>query len=153
MTKAVSHFIAYLGLMSPLLLTGCQSIESTLASADFMRYEGESADFMGQGGSNQQIDGIDVWVDGFPKKRYRILGTVTAKGYTEDGRLKEAIQTAKGYQADALIAMQQYGNPTNPQAGFGAMGGSGFGFGAGVGLSVPLERPESVYLAVKYLKH
>ena len=137
MTKAVSHFIAYLGLMSPLLLTGCQSIESTLASADFMRYEGESADFMGQGGSNQQIDGIDVWVDGFPKKRYRILGTVTAKGY----------------QADALIAMQQYGNPTNPQAGFGAMGGSGFGFGAGVGLSVPLERPESIYLAVKYLKH
>lgn len=133
-------------------LSGCSYLGQTFASADFSQFSGPSENFRGEGGKNQQIDGIDIWQDGFPNKRYRILGTVTAKGYTEEARLAEAVRLAKGYHADALIMMDHHGG-SNPNVGFSAMGGSGGGFGVGTGLVVPLERPQSMYLAIQYTNH
>lgn len=134
-----------------LLVSGCSSLGSTFASADFNQYSGPNESFRGEGGKNQQMDGIDIWQDDFPDKRYRVLGTITSKGYTEDARLAEAVQTAKSYHADALIVMNQH-TGGSPNVGFSAMGGSGGGFGVGTGLVVPLERPQTMYLAIQYTK-
>ena len=61
------------------------------------------------------------------------------------------MQTAKIYHADALIVMNQH-TGGSPNVGFSAMGGSGGGFGVGTGLVVPLERPQTMYLAIQYTK-
>lgn len=136
-------------------LSGCSALESSMSSAVFSRFHGDPESFRGEGGKNTQIDGLDVWQDSFPNRRYRILGTITARGFSEEARLVEAVSTAKSYHADALIVMNRYGPTSNSGAdvGFSAMGGSGMGFGAGTSLVVPLERPQSMYLAVQYTRH
>ncbi len=137
-----------------LALSGCASIDSSFASAVFSEFHGSKESFRGEGGKNTQIDGLDIWQDSFPNRRYRILGTITAKGYSEEARLAEAVATARGYHADALIVMNSYSknSASNGPAGFSGSGGSGMGF-AGGSFSVPLERPESMYLAIEYTRH
>lgn len=53
-----------------LLLAAC-------AQVDFQRYEGRGEILEGRGGTRQSIDGIDVWTNGSPPRRYRIVGVAT----------------------------------------------------------------------------
>ena len=140
---------AVLASLGVFVLTGCNTLESAFSSTDFSLYQGEPVAFQGEGGENETIDGIDVWRHGFPNRRYRVVGTITSHGYTASARLEEAIKTAKQYNADALIVGEDYGS--TPHGGVGAFGGSGMGLSLGTGVSLPFERPQTNYTAIRYL--
>lgn len=58
----------WLGVLVSLVLAGCQTTE-------FKQYEGASVQ-QGSGGTKTVVDGVDIWDNGTPPRRYKVLGIV-----------------------------------------------------------------------------
>lgn len=76
-------------------LNGC-------ATAEYSAYEG-SRTLNGRGGAKKNVNGMEVWTEGTPPKRYKIIGIIT----TSDGH-SAAVNEARKYDADALILIDKY---------------------------------------------
>ena len=62
----------------------------------------------GQGGTTINVKGMEVWNDGTPPRRYRILGTMRSEGgghSNDDFELGLIANAARARGADALILM------------------------------------------------
>lgn len=140
-----------LALIATLLMLGaCTTIR-------FYPHEAGDNVYPGKGGSRFTFEGLDVWFNGEPARRYAILGYIEdPRGLyaDEDHRSVESsvVQKAREVGADALIEIQILANPA-PTSGviFGTSAGFGrTGFGMGFGLPAG-ERISVKYVAVRYL--
>lgn len=68
MRKSCSVF----GFILMLSLTGC-AIQSNYAA-----YEGEKV-IAGDGGTKTIVDGVDIWEDGTPPRKFKVIGIITDK--------------------------------------------------------------------------
>lgn len=132
-------------------LAGCGT------TAAFYPHESRNNVYTGKGGSRFTVQGIDVWFNGDPPRKYAILGYIedySSVGVDELHRtippdvLKKAVEIG----ANGLIenAATTYG-ASSPSSSVLIHGGSG-GMGLGLGFGYPIsERVRVTYTAVKYL--
>jgi len=139
------------------------SINATFAhSADFVAYEGKGAVIEGQGGGKKVVDGIDFWSDGDPPYKYKLLG------YLTDRRLKSGLfgmismsglesniaSEAKKAGGDGVIVIysdaETVGGVSNGVAS-GQSNGRRYS-GSGTGISAAIQKNNSKFAVVKYLK-
>jgi hypothetical protein len=78
------------------------------AGVSYLTYEGWDAIQVGRGGEKKVVDGVDLWVDGAPPRRFKIIGTVE-----DDHRHglvsltspeREIVRRARAAGGDALVA-------------------------------------------------
>ena len=85
-----------------LLFAGC-------AQPEFITYVGPGIISTGLGGTHTRRDGIDVWTNGAPPRRYQILGVIERDGdrhATEASLLHSCLLTARQHHADAVMIME-----------------------------------------------
>lgn len=128
-----------------LLLAGC-------ASTQYLAYEGQN-EFVGQGGTRFSIDGIDVWQDGTPPKKFRLLGIINdARGggiAPQSSKYADLARIAKREGGDAVMLASsntEYAGSFNTGAA-NIQGNSIYASG----VSVPAMKRHSKYWVVKYL--
>ena len=74
-------------LLLVLSLTSC-------ATVDFQPYEGKNNLYEGQGGTKIVVDGVDFWANGFPPRKYSIIGVVVSEigaGLGDEAFIRSAV--------------------------------------------------------------
>ncbi|MDQ8023542.1 MAG: hypothetical protein REI94_17010 [Moraxellaceae bacterium] len=130
-------------------LAGC-------GTASFYAHEPQDNVQTGKGGSRFVVEGIDVWFNGDPPRKYSILGYIednTSVG-VDDRRKSIApavLKKAKEVRADGLIETVVAGRYSRPSSGVVIGGGTG-GMGVGFGFGFPVSEPVSIkYTVLRYL--
>jgi hypothetical protein len=131
------------------LLAGC-------ASTEFKAYEGPST-FQGKGGTKVVVDGMDIWDNGEPPRKFKVLGIVEDErsgGLIPMMRLRgDIVKKAKDVGADAVIQLSSKSDIT----GYHTTGSaSAFGTGStatayGSSTSVPLRQNTAKFAVIKYV--
>jgi hypothetical protein len=68
-------------------LMGCD-----YTTASFRPYESRSPAIVeGQGGVRETVDGIDIWANGDPPRRYQVIGSIELRGYEGYGSPNEVL--------------------------------------------------------------
>jgi hypothetical protein len=84
-----------------LVLAGCAS--------NFQRWDGGNNVIQGKGGSRKVVDGIDMWTNGDPPRKFRILGIIDDErpgGLVPMAQLKHDIAAAvRAHGGNAVIAI------------------------------------------------
>lgn len=95
------QFLGALVACSPLVVAGC--------TVDYQPYEGRNAFRDGEGGTRVTVDGVDIWSNGTPPRRYEILGVLTIEVGGGAGAASviraEAASRVKAAGGDAAIQM------------------------------------------------
>jgi hypothetical protein len=112
----------------------------------------------GQGGTKKVVDGMDVWTNGDPPRRFRILGVIDDErpgGLIPMAKLKhDIVKKAREQGGDAVILLssssQLAGYYTASTANAQFYGNSATGFGSTT--TVPLTRRASKFIVIKYLE-
>jgi hypothetical protein len=120
---------------SLIILGSCAS-----SSPEFTAYKDNTV-FEGHGGVVRSVNGIELWTDGSPDRKFRILGVVVVKPGTKfrlPGLLNELAQAgqsiqsspeshlaseAKAHGGDAVIIVQngrKHDSSSDPESGTGA---------------------------------
>ena len=110
----------------------------------------------GQGGTKKVVDGMDVWTNGDPPRRFRILGIIDDErpgGLIPMAGLKhDIVKKAREHGGDAVILLssssQLAGYYTAATAQF--YGNSATSFGSAT--TVPLTKRTSKFVVIKYLE-
>jgi hypothetical protein len=132
------------------LLVGC-------ASTNFKAYEGPSI-FVGKGGTKTTVDGIDIWDNGEPPRKFRVLGIVEDErpgGVIPMMRLRgDIVKKAKEVGADAVIQLssssQITGYHTTGSATAYGTGNAATAYGSST--SVPLRQNTAKFAVIKYVE-
>lgn len=90
---------------------------SSCSHTYFYPYQGKNVQ-IGKGSGKRVINGIDVWSDGLPKKKYTIIGVIhdNRSGLFSSGVLKSVTKKAKQHGADGIIEYQAYATAVNSLA-------------------------------------
>lgn len=132
------------------LLAGCSAVE-------YRPYEGRNATIEGDGGTKLAVDGMDIWDDGAPPRRFKVLGIIhdeRAAGIGAQSMMHGAVvDKAREVGGDALIQLENKtvyagsysgGSATLPRAGGHNIVGSSFSF--------PLMRITAKFMVIKYVE-
>jgi len=106
--------ISLFGLLAFLVITVL--VAACVTSTSFEKWRGPD-EYVGQGGICRTVDGIDIWENGSPDRRYKILGVIKRTVFSDaffmaasgghspqlDARLAKE---AKKYDGDAVILIQ-----------------------------------------------
>lgn len=140
-----------LSLAIVLILTSC-------STTDFQTWEGRDSVVEGRGGTKKVVDGMDVWTNGDPPRRFRIVGIIDDErpgGIIPMAQLKHTIvKKARERGGDAVILVSSssqlagYYTATTANAQF--YGNTATGFGSST--TVPLTRRTSKFVVIKYLE-
>src|SRR6266478_4500724 len=125
-----------------LVIAGCRS-------TDFQAWEGRNPIIEGHGGTRKVVDGVDVWTNGDPPRRFRILGIIDDErpgGIIPMAELKHDVaKKAREHGGDALIVIssssQLAGYYTATTVNTQVYGGSATSFGSAT--TVPITRRAS----------
>jgi hypothetical protein len=126
-------------------------------STDFQVWEGKNPVIEGHGGTRKVVDGVDVWMNGDPPRRFRILGIIDDErpgGLIPMAELKHDIsKKARQHGGDAVIMIssssQLQGYYTAGSVNTQVYGNTATSFGSAT--SVPITRRASKYMVIKYL--
>jgi hypothetical protein len=132
-------------------------ILSSCTSTDFQAWEGRNPVIEGHGGTKKVVDGVDVWTNGDPPRRFRILGIIDDErpgGIIPMAELKHAIaKKAREHGGNAVIMIssssQLQGYYTAGAINTQIYGNTATSFGSAT--SVPITRRASKYMVIKYL--
>jgi hypothetical protein len=138
-------------LAAVLILAGC-------STTDFQTWEGHDSVIEGHGGTKKIVDGMDVWTNGDPPRRFRILGIIDDErpgGLIPRAELKhDIVKKAREHGGDAVILLssssQLAGYYTASTANAQFYGNSATGFGSTT--TVPLTRRTSKFVVIRYLE-
>lgn len=145
MSKAIAVIVAALA------LTGC-------ASTDYQAWEGRNSVVEGRGGTKKVVDGMDVWTNGDPPRRFQLLGIIDDErpgGIVPMAELKhDIVNKAREHGGDAVIVIasssQLAGYYTAGSINTQVIGGSATSFGSAT--SIPITRRTSKYAVIKYVE-
>ncbi len=99
--------------MKTLLTLGLAAVLAGCAQTQYQQFEGRGAQIVeGQGGTKEVIDGYEVWDNGNPPRRYRILGVVQiedSEGYLARQRVRSAlVEKIKAVGGSAAVVVDGY---------------------------------------------
>ncbi|MBT2322551.1 hypothetical protein J7E62_09355 [Variovorax paradoxus] len=112
-------------LLFALALAGC-------ASTNYQAYEGRTDQIIeGQGGTKEMVDGFEIWDNGNPPRRYKVLGVATVEDF-DNGFGQQRIRSAMADQirqagGDAAVLLDGYSQGQSATAMFGPKGRMAFG--------------------------
>jgi len=120
---------------------------------NYFPYHGDSIQ-EGKGGGKRIVNGIEVWSDGLPLHKYKIIGVIhdERSGFFSSGLIKDIVKKAKKIGADGVIEYQAYAVAANQLAAAAA----GFGtnamyfpqsYGSTMGSWLPYAGPASAGLS------
>ena len=132
------------------LLSGC-------ATTEFKPFEAKVNEFEGRGGTIEVVDGIEIWDNGDPPRKFKILGIVDDQrpgGILPMAQLKSDIAAkAREVSGDAAIQItnnsQFMGTYSSGSASAYSFGNSTTAYGSG--MAVPMRRNISKFAIIKYL--
>ena len=133
------------------LLAGCASV-----TTEYKAFEGVQAWIVkGQGGAKVVVDGMEIWVDGEPPRKFMILGFID---YTRDvgwmyapPHRGDVVKKAREAGGDAVIKL----NTQSQLEGFYSAGGASAGAYSVYVRNTIYDSPEmlmSKYAVIKYVK-
>ena len=160
--------------MRQIFLFGAALILTSCTSTDFQAWEGRTALVVeGHGGTRKIVDGVDVWMNGDPPRKFQVLGLVEDQrpgGIIPTARLKHdvvrkvrqyggnaailisSVSQLQGYYSTATANTNLYGNIYGYRYGntcSGSYAGSARSFGSST--TVPITRRSPKFLVIKYL--
>jgi hypothetical protein len=148
-------------ILAVVLLAGC-------ATTNFMAYQGASVQ-QGTGGAFVNVDGIDIWQEGTPPRKFQVIGVITdsraAGPIAMAGRNKGIARMAKRYGGNAVLlaadlrefaGMLSTSNATtNINASAYRYGNTAYAYGTAntfaMGTTAPMYRANSKYYIIRYL--
>jgi len=122
-------------------LAGC-------AQTNYQAYEGRGDQIIeGQGGTKEVVDGYEIWDNGTPPRRYKVIGVTTIEDFDNvfgNRRIRSAIaEQISAADGDAAVVVSLQGGSGGMAMAFGSNGG----FAAGPVYGKKLNR----YQIIKYL--
>jgi len=150
MNRSTTAHLAPL-LAAVLILAGC-------STTDFQSWEGRNSVIEGRGGTKKVVDGMDVWTNGDPPRRFRVLGVI------DDDRLggiipmtrpqHDIVKKAREQGGDAVILLSSssrlIGYYTDTTENAQLYGNTAVGSGSST--TIPLTKRASKFVVIKYLK-
>jgi hypothetical protein len=126
-------------------------------STDFQTWESRNSIVEGHGGTKKVVDGVDVWTNGDPPRRFQVLGIIDDErpgGIIPMAELKHDIaKKAREHGGNAVILIssssQLAGYYSSATVNTQVYGTSATSFGSGT--TVPITRRASKYVVIKYL--
>lgn len=109
------------------MLAACLFVASC-AQTKYQVYEGRGGPQIleGQGGTKEIVDGIDIWDNGTPPRRYQVLGVAVIDDFDNPlgrSRIRSAlVKQVKDAGADAAVVMSEQGQGTSMGMAFGPGG-------------------------------
>ena len=139
--------------LSSLLVLIALSLTIGCANTVYKQYEGKNTVFEGKGGTKVVVDGIEIWDNGEPPSKFKLLGII------DDSRPGGLIPMARQHSdmakkareagGDAIIQLssetQIKGYHTTSQTSFY------YGKFHGSAVSMPYQRNKSKFMVIKYL--
>jgi hypothetical protein len=83
-------------------LISCSSGPSTLRFSPFL---GAAEVFTGKGGSMTRVDGMDVWENGAPSRKLRLLGYISISAKSE-ASTAQVVAQARQQGGDTIVQLQ-----------------------------------------------
>ena len=132
------------------LLAGC-------ANTEYKPFEAKNNIFEGKGGTKVVVDGMDIWDNGDPPRKYKVLGIIDDErpgGLIPMSQLR-ADMVKKGREAggDAVVQLgsqsQIAGYYTSGSASAYASGSSTTAYGSST--TMPVRRNSAKFAVIKYL--
>ena len=62
----------------PLALVFLTVLCAGCSTTNYYTYSG-SGIYQGRGGASKNVDGVDIWLDGTPARKFKIIGYITGK--------------------------------------------------------------------------
>ena len=75
------------------LLVACVGC-TMLVTTDYQPYEGKDSIYSGNGGTKVVIDGIELWANGSPPRKFKVLGVVTNEvgaGFGDESLIRSVV--------------------------------------------------------------
>ena len=131
----------FLATVAAIALAGC-------ASTNYQAYEGRTDQIIeGQGGTKEMIGSFEIWDNGNPPRRYKVLGVATVEDFDNvfgQQRLRTAIaDQIKQTGGDAAIVQDGFSQGQTIGYAYNTRGQMAFGGGTG--------RKQVRYQIVKYM--
>ena len=126
-------------------------------STDYQAWEGRNSVIEGRGGTKKVVDGVDVWTNGDPPRKFRLLGIIDDErpgGIIPMAEMKHDIAKKAGeHGGDAVIIIssssQLAGYYTAANVSTQVYGASATSYGSST--TIPLTRHTSKYAVIKYV--
>jgi hypothetical protein len=139
-----------------LLLIATLLICSGCTSTDYQAWEGRNSVIEGRGGTKKVVDGVDVWTNGDPPRKFQLLGIIDDQrpgGIIPMAEMKHDIaKKAREHGGDAVIIIssssQLAGYYTAANVNTQFYGNSATSYGSST--TIPLTRHTSKYAVIKY---
>lgn len=134
-----------------LLISGC-----SLVKTDYKSFEGsQSGIVQGKGGSKAIIDEMDIWDDGEPPRKFKVLGfidDVRETGLLEMSSRSNIVKKAREVGGDAVIKLH---TQSQLESLYSAGGASAYAYGVHIHAKnyESSEKLNSKYAVVKYLEN
>ena len=130
------------------------SVGSAIAAPHFKRYYAKDPFFEGTGGEMELVEGVEVWTNGTPPRRFELLGYLEDKRHETGlvgkirmaGLLKAVAKAARANGGDAVILVGQSGEIV-ASSGIATVTGS-----AAVISSAPIRKHRSRFAVIRFPK-
>lgn len=108
-------FVASLLALVPILLSSCAAVQEAYSPTIFKPWSG-ATEFVGKGGTVRTVDGIDIWENGEPDRKFRLLGIIeqttirdssVMSAFTQGNAEPRLVAEAKKHGADAITFVSQ----------------------------------------------
>ena len=134
-----------------LVLTGC-------ANTDYKSFEAKNNLFEGRGGTKEIVDGMEIWDNGEPPRKFKILGVIDdhrSGGLIPMSQLKsDIVRKAREAGGDAVIELgsstQLSGLYTSGSGSATAYGNSASAYGSST--TVPIFRNATKFAVIRWVE-
>lgn len=133
------------------LLAGC-------ATTEYKAFEGKSNVIEGKGGTKVVVNGMEIWDNGEPPRKFKVLGIIDDErpgGLIPMSQLRsDMVKKARDAGGDAVIQMnsqsQIAGYYTSGSASANAYGNSATAYGSST--TMPVRRNFAKFAVIKYVE-
>lgn len=141
-----------------LLLALSLSLMSGCATTEYKAFEGKVSVYEGKGGTKAVIDGMEVWDNGEPPRKFKVIGIIDDErpgGIIPMSQLRsDIVKKAREAGGDAVIQLgsqsQIAGFYTSGSATAYAYGNSASAYGSST--TMPVRRNMAKFTVIKYVE-
>ena len=135
--------------LAALLVAGC-------ATTEYKSFEGKTNVFEGKGGTKVVVDGMELWDNGEPPRKFKVLGIIDDErpgGLIPMAQLRgDMVEKARKAGGDALI---QLGSQSQIAGYYTSGSASAYGYGNsatayGSSTTMPVRRNVAKFAVIKY---
>lgn len=137
--------------LAVLLVAGC-------ATTEYKSFEGKTNVFEGKGGTKVIVDGMELWDNGEPPRKFKVLGIIDDErpgGLIPMAQLRsDMVEMAREAGGDALI---QLGSQSQIAGYYTSGSASAYGYGNsatayGSSTTMPVRRNVAKFAVIKYVE-